>query len=138
VLLLSHFAETFDSASCKRTCDNCASTDDREDIDLKTSATLFVKMMQELGDRHMKITGPLSVQAFRGTSKKDMERRNFNTLKHFGKGCDISAALAKRLLDHLVARHILTAEVEDAQVPDRAPISYIHVIKHHLSFALPQ
>jgi hypothetical protein len=86
----------------------------------------------------MKITGPLSLHAFRGTSKKDMERRNFNTLEHFGKGCDISATLTKRLLDHLVARQILTAELEEAQVTGRAPISYIYVIALYLSFALPQ
>lgn len=75
----------------------------------------------------MKITGPQSLHAFRGTSKTDMVRRTFNTLDHFGKGSEISIDLAKRLFDHLVARGILMTELEEAQGQNRAPISYAYV-----------
>lgn len=127
MLLLNHFTEKFDPASCKGTCDNCASTDEVTDVDLTTSATQFVKMIQELENRHMKITGALSIHAFRGTSKSDMARRKFDTVDHFGRGSDLSTDLAKRLFDHLVAREILTTELEEAQVQNRAPISYVYV-----------
>lgn len=94
--------------------------------------------MKELEDRHMKITGPLSIHAFRGTAKKDMAKRKFDTLKHFGKGHSISGDLVKRLYDHLIARGILMTVLEDAQSRERAPIAYAYVIAPHLLFALLQ
>jgi len=127
MLLLNHFTEKFDPVFCKGTCDNCASTDEVSEIDLTEPATVFVKMIQELENRCMKITGPQSLHAFRGTSKADMARRTFNTLAHFGKGSDIPTDLAKRLFDNLVAREILMTDLEEAQVQNRAPISYAYV-----------
>jgi len=127
MLLLNHFTEKFDPAFCKGTCDNCASTDEVSEIDLTAPATVFVKMIQELKNRCMKITGPMSLNAFRGTSKTDMAKRSFDTLEHFGKGKEVSPDLAKRILDHLVAREILMTELEEAQVQNRAPISYVYV-----------
>lgn len=128
MLLLNHFTEKFDSASCGSTCDNCASTDEVAEIDLTTSAIQFVKMVQELENKCMKITGALSIHAFRGTSKHEMAKRRFDTLDHFAKGSDLSTDLTKRLFDHLVAREILATELEEAQVPNRAPISYVYVL----------
>jgi bloom syndrome protein len=131
MLLLNYFAEKFHPDSCKRTCDNCASTDSPIQINLSTPAVHFVKMMKELENKHMKITGPLSMHAFRGTSKKDMAKRKFDTLQHFGKGTNISANLVKRLFDHLVAREILTTVLEEVQSRERAPIAYAYVIASH-------
>jgi superfamily II DNA helicase RecQ len=128
MLLLNHFTEKFDPASCNGTCDNCASTDEVTELDLTTSAVQFVKMIQELANRCMKITGALSIHAFRGTSKQEMMRKNFDTLDHFSKGTDVSSDLAKRLFDHLVAREVLSTELEEALVPNRAPISYVYVL----------
>jgi hypothetical protein len=56
-----------------------------------------------------------------------MARRNFDTLDQFGKGSNLSTDLTKRLLDHLIAREILAPDLEEAQVPNRAPISYVYV-----------
>ena len=128
VLILNHFTEAFDPAFCNGTCDNCASTGGVEELDLTNSAILFVTLIQELQKRLMKITGPLSLHAFRGTSAADMARRGFNSLSHYGKGSNISADLSKRLFDHLVARQILYTELEESQVPNRAPISYVYVL----------
>jgi bloom syndrome protein len=128
MLLLNHFTERFDPASCNRTCDNCASTDEIATVDLTTPAIQFVKMIQELDNKCMKITGALSIHAFRGTSMQDMMRKNFNTLDHFGKGSGISNDLAKRLFDHLIAREILSTELEGSDVPNRAPVSYAYVL----------
>ncbi len=135
MLLLNHFSEKFDPASCKGTCDNCASTDKVEEIDLSTYATHFVKMIEETKNRRLKITGALSLHAFRGTSKAEMAKRNFNTLPHSGKGSNITTDLAKRLFDHLIDREILATELEEQQNKDRAPISYVYVIALRLSSA---
>lgn len=128
MLLLNHFTEKFDPASCKGTCDNCASTDEVTEIDLTNSAIQFVKLIQEAENRHMKITGAQSANAFRGTGKAEMARRAFDTLGHFAKGSDLSPDRTKRLFDHLVARELLTTELEDAPLPNRAPISYVYVL----------
>jgi bloom syndrome protein len=127
MLLLNHFSEKFDPNTCNGTCDNCASTAEVSEIDLTTSAILFVKMIQELESRHMKITGPISIHAFRGTSKQSMAQRNFVTLENFAKGAHVSADLVKRLLDNLVARQILATDLEEASVKNRAPVSYVYV-----------
>jgi superfamily II DNA helicase RecQ len=127
MLILNHFTEAFDPVDCNGTCDNCASTGEVEEVNLTGSALLFVAMIQEVQNGGKKITGPLGVHAFRGTSGSDMARRGFNNLENFGKGSNISAELAKRLLGHLVARQILSTELEESHVPNRAPISYVHV-----------
>lgn len=127
MLLLNHFTEKFDPASCKGTCDNCASTDEVTDVDLTTSATQFVKLIQELQNRHLKITGTRSIYAFRGTSKSDMAKFKYDTVDHFGRGSGLSTDLVKRLFDHLVVREILTTELEEAQVQNRAPVSFVYV-----------
>ncbi|KAI0303432.1 hypothetical protein B0F90DRAFT_1710972 [Multifurca ochricompacta] len=127
MLLLNHFTEKFDPASCNGTCDNCASTDEVTEIDLTTYATQFVIMFQEAQDRCMKITGALSLHAFRGTSKQEMTRRTYDTLESFGKGSSLSTDLTKRLFDNLIAREVLSTELEEAPVPNRAPVSYVYL-----------
>ncbi|KAI9508471.1 hypothetical protein F5148DRAFT_1195917 [Russula earlei] len=126
MLLLNHFTEKFDPVMCNATCDNCASTVEVSETDLTTEATYFVKLIQEVQHKCLKITGPLSIHAFRGTSKQDMVRRTFDTLDHFARGSEVSTDTAKRLFDHLVAREILMTKLE-AQRANRAPISYVHL-----------
>ena len=128
MLILNHFTEAFDPAFCDGTCDNCASTGEVEELDLTSPAILYVELIQDLQRGGMKITGPLSIHAFRGTSATDMTRRGFNKRNNYGKGSNISADLAKRLFDHLVARQILSTELEESQVANRAPISYVYVL----------
>ena len=128
MLLLNHFTEKFDPASCKGTCDNCASTEEVEELDLTNSATQFVKLIQEAESRRMKITGVQSIHAFRGSSKSEMARKAFDTLGHFAKGSDLSTDRTKRLFDHLVAREILITDFEEVPLANRAPISYVYVL----------
>lgn len=125
--MLNHFTEKFDSAFCEGTCDNCASTAEVTNVDLTTHATQYVNMFNELEKKHMKITGPQSINAFRATQKPEMARRSFNILKNYGKGSDISVDLVKRLLDHLIVRQILTTDLEEPPDPNRPPISYVYV-----------
>lgn len=127
MLLLNHFTEKFDPASCKGTCDNCASSDEVEEVDLTNSATQFVKLIQEAESRRMKITGVQSIHAFRGSSKSEMARKAFDTLGQYAKGSDLSTDQTKRLFDHLVAREILMTDLEVPHA-NRAPISYVYVL----------
>lgn len=135
MLILNHFTEKFDPASCKGTCDNCASTCEVTDVDLTTYATLYMHMVQELENKLMKITGLQSVNAFRGISKQEMAKKKYDTLGNFGKGSGLSNDLARRLLDHLLAREILTTEIEEAQDPNRPPISYVYVLTFFVCYA---
>ena len=128
MLILNHFNEAFDPVECDGTCDNCASTGEVEELNLTSSALSFVAMIRELQNGGKKITGPLSVHAFRGTSVSDMSKRGFNNLDNFGKGSNISADLAKRLLGHLITSQILSTDLEESLVPNRAPITYVHVL----------
>jgi len=127
-LMLNHFTEKFDPATCEGTCDNCASTDDVTDVDLTTHAILYVNMFKELQNKRMKITGPQSTNAFRGTQKQEMARKSFDNLENFAKGSNLSIDLVKRLLDHLIIHKILTIDVEDTSDPNRPPISYVYVL----------
>jgi superfamily II DNA helicase RecQ len=126
--VLNHFTEKFDPAFCEGTCDNCASTEEVTNVDLTTHATQYVNMFNELEKKHMKITGPQSINAFRATQKPEMARRSFNTLDNYAKGSDLSVDLVKRLLDHLIVRQILTTDLEEPPDPNRAPISYVYVL----------
>ncbi|KAI0262937.1 P-loop containing nucleoside triphosphate hydrolase protein [Gloeopeniophorella convolvens] len=127
VMILQHFEEPFSSASCHGTCDNCASVEPISELDLTASAIKFVNLVKELEDRTLKITSVQCIHAFRGTQPTDMERRGFHVLNGFATGKDISADLAKRMVDHLLDRQILINELEESQVQGRAPISYIYV-----------
>jgi hypothetical protein len=85
-------------------------------------------MFKELENRRMKITGPQSTNAFRGTQKHEMAKKSFDTLDNFAKGSDISVDLVKRLLDHLIVREILFTDLEEPPEPNRPPISYVYVL----------
>ena len=85
-------------------------------------------MFKELENKHMKITGPQSTNAFRGTQKNEMARKSFNTLDNFAKGSDLSVDRVKRLFDHLMIREILTTGIEDTVDPNRPPICYVYVL----------
>jgi hypothetical protein len=85
-------------------------------------------MFNELENKRMKITGPQSTNAFRGTQKQEMARRSFNTLDNFAKGSDLSVDLVKRLLDNLIVRQILITDLEEPPDPNRPPISYVYVL----------
>jgi len=127
MLMLNHFTEKFDPASCEGTCDNCASTDEVTEVNLTTYADLYVKMFEELENRRMKITGPQSTNAFRGAQKQEMARKSFDTLGNFAKGSGLSVDLVKRLFDHLTVHKILITDVEEPPDPNRPPISYVYV-----------
>lgn len=85
-------------------------------------------MFKDLENKRMKITGPQSTNAFRGTQKQEMARKSFDTLDNFAKGSDLSVDLVKRLFDHLMIHQILTTDVEEAPDPNRAPICYVYVL----------
>jgi hypothetical protein len=84
-------------------------------------------MFEELENRHMKITGPQSTNAFRGTMKQEMMRKSFDTLNNFAKGSNLSVDLVKRLLDYFTVHKILITDVEEQPDPSRPPISYVYV-----------
>jgi len=126
--MLNHFTEKFDPASCEGTCDNCASTDEVTNVDLTTHAILYVNMFKDLENKRMKITGPQSTNAFRGTQKQEMARKSFDTLNNFAKGSNLTVDLVKRLFDHLVINKILNTDVEEQPDPNRPPISYVYVL----------
>jgi superfamily II DNA helicase RecQ len=137
MLILNHFTEKFDPASCEGTCDNCASTDEVTNIDLTIHATLYVNMFKDLENKNMKITAPQSINAFRGKQMQEMARRSFDTLDNFAEGSDLSADLVKRLSDHLIAREILTTEIEEASDLNRPPISYVYVLVFLFTLVMP-
>ena len=85
-------------------------------------------MFKELENKHLKITGHQSINAFRGTQKPEMARRSFDTLENFAKGSNLPLDLVKRLSDHLIAREILITELEERPDPNRSPISYVYVL----------
>lgn len=95
VQVLRHFAETFNPADCRKTCDNC-----QRELKTTRDCTQHAKGILALIRSADKITLLQAVDAYRGSHSKQAIR--FSDCCNYGMGKALSKSIVERIVQNLV------------------------------------
>ncbi|KAI3990902.1 hypothetical protein MKX01_026086 [Papaver californicum] len=112
-LQLIHFAEKFDPAACKKTCDNCSKTLSHIDKDVTDIAKQLVELVKATGQQN---SSSHILEVFRGSKSQIVKRYRHDTVMHHGAGKHLEKGEASRILRHLVTEDVLVEEVKKSDV----------------------
>ncbi|XWS54876.1 hypothetical protein CRYUN_Cryun10bG0127200 [Craigia yunnanensis] len=112
LLQLLHFGEKFDSAHCKKTCDNCCKIKSFVDKDVTNIAKKLVELVKLTGQQ---FSSSHILEVYRGSLSQFVKKHRHETLSLHGAGKHLAKGEASRILCHLVIEEFL---VEDAKKSD--------------------
>ncbi|KAF3444465.1 hypothetical protein FNV43_RR14157 [Rhamnella rubrinervis] len=109
LLQLVHFGEKFNSATCKKTCDNCLKVKSFVEKDVTEIAKQLVELVrltrQQFSSSHI-------LEVYRGSLSQLVKKQRHESLSLHGAGKHLSKGEASRVLRHLVTEDFLVEEVK--------------------------
>ncbi|XP_041012179.1 ATP-dependent DNA helicase Q-like 4A [Juglans microcarpa x Juglans regia] len=113
LLQLIHFGEKFDSANCKKTCDNCLkikSFIEKDVTDITKQLVELVKSTrQQFSSSHI-------LEVYRGSLSQFVKKHRHETLSLHGAGKHLAKGEASRILRHLVTEDFLVEDVKKSDI----------------------
>ncbi|KAH9685508.1 bloom syndrome protein [Citrus sinensis] len=113
LLQLVHFGEKFDSAHCKKTCDNCSKIKSFIEKDVTDTAKKLVELVKLTGQQ---FSSSHILEVFRGSLNQFVKKHRHETLSLHGAGKHLAKSEASRILRHLVIEDFLMEEVKKSDV----------------------
>ncbi|XP_015878953.3 ATP-dependent DNA helicase Q-like 4A isoform X1 [Ziziphus jujuba] len=108
-LQLVHFGEKFDSATCRKTCDNCLKNKSFIEKDVTETAKQLVELVKLTGQQ---FSSSHTLEVYRGSLSQQVKKHRHDTLRLHGAGKHLSKGEASRVLHHLVTEDCLVEEVK--------------------------
>nr|XP_043624534.1 ATP-dependent DNA helicase Q-like 4A isoform X2 [Erigeron canadensis] len=108
-LQLVHFGEKFDPASCRKTCDNCFSTQSLVDKDVTGIAKHLVELVKSA---RQQFSASHILEVFKGSLSQIVKKYQHDALSLHGAGKNVPKGDALRVLHHLVVEEILVEDVK--------------------------
>ncbi|XP_010480423.1 PREDICTED: ATP-dependent DNA helicase Q-like 4A [Camelina sativa] len=112
-LQLVHFGEKFDSTNCKKTCDNCCSTQSLIDKDVTLITKQLVELVKQTGER---FSSAHILEVYRGSLNQMVKKHRHETLQLHGAGKQLSKLEVSRILHYLVTEDILVEDVRKSDM----------------------
>ncbi|KAK9286396.1 hypothetical protein L1049_014792 [Liquidambar formosana] len=109
LLQLVHFGEKFDSAKCKKTCDNCSKIRSFIEKDVTEIAKQLAEVVKLTGQQ---FSSSHILEVYRGSLSQFVKKHGHNTLSLHGAGKHLAKGEASRVLRHLVTEEFLVEEVK--------------------------
>ncbi|TXG53728.1 hypothetical protein EZV62_018984 [Acer yangbiense] len=113
LLQLVHFGEKFDTANCKKTCDNCSKFKASVQKDVTETAKQLVELVKLM---RQQFSSSHTLEVFRGSLSQFVKRHRHEALSLHGAGKHLAKGEASRILRHLVIEDFLTEEVKKSDV----------------------
>ncbi|EXB87372.1 ATP-dependent DNA helicase Q-like 4A [Morus notabilis] len=113
LLQLIHFGEKFDSAACKKTCDNCLKVKSFVDKDVTEMAKHLVELVKLTGGQH---SSSHILEVYRGSLSQIVKKHKHEIIRLHGAGKHLAKGEASRILRYLVTEDILVEEVRKSDV----------------------
>ncbi|KAK7205896.1 hypothetical protein BZA70DRAFT_289077 [Myxozyma melibiosi] len=100
--VLRYFNETFDSAECHKSCDNCRSSNstDYEDRDVTEVAKNIIRVVRQLQNEN--VTMLYCMDVFRGAKTAKIQNANHDGIEGYGAGKGLDRIDIERIFHHLV------------------------------------
>ncbi|KAI9103562.1 hypothetical protein K1719_023185 [Acacia pycnantha] len=113
LLQLAHFGERFDSANCKKTCDNCLKVKSFIEKDVTEIAKQLVELVkvtrQNFSSSHI-------LEVYRGSLNQFVKKHRHETVCLHGAGKHLAKGEASRVLHHLVVEDFLVEDVKKSDI----------------------
>nr|XP_023897078.1 ATP-dependent DNA helicase Q-like 4A [Quercus suber]POF20969.1 atp-dependent dna helicase q-like 4a [Quercus suber] len=113
LLQLVHFGEKFDSANCKKTCDNCLKNKSLIEKDVTGIAKQLVELVKLMGQQ---FSSSHILEVYRGSLSQFVKKHRHETLSLHGAGKHLDKGEASRILRHLVTEDFLVEDVKKSDV----------------------
>ncbi|XP_022763289.1 ATP-dependent DNA helicase Q-like 4A [Durio zibethinus] len=113
LLQLLHFGEKFDSAHCKKTCDNCCKIKSIVDKDVTNIAKQLVELAKLTGQQ---FSSSHILEVYRGSLSQFVKKHRHETLSLHGAGKHLAKGEASRILRHLVVEEFLVEDVKKSDI----------------------
>ncbi|XP_068329052.1 ATP-dependent DNA helicase Q-like 4A isoform X1 [Pyrus communis] len=113
LLQLIHFGENFDSATCKKTCDNCLKIRTFSEKDVTEIAKQLVELVKLTGQQ---FSSSHILEVYRGSLNQFVKKHRHQTVSLHGAGKHLAKGEASRVLRHLVTEDLLVEEVKKSDV----------------------
>ncbi|XVF01151.1 hypothetical protein REPUB_Repub04eG0063700 [Reevesia pubescens] len=113
LLQLLHFGEKFDSAHCKKTCDNCCKFKSFVDKDVTNIAKQLVELVKLTGQQ---FSSSHNLEVYRGSLSQFVKKHRHETLSLHGAGKHLAKGEASRILRHLVVEEFLVEDVKKSDL----------------------
>ncbi|CAN6703529.1 unnamed protein product [Malus baccata var. baccata] len=113
LLQLIHFGENFDSATCKKTCDNCLKIRTCSEKDVTEIAKQLVELVKLTGQQ---FSSSHILEVYRGSLNQFVKKHRHQTVSLHGAGKHLAKGEASRVLRHLVTEDLLVEEVKKSDV----------------------
>lgn len=127
--VLGFFGEVFDSASCRKGCDNCRDTTDIEKKDMRKAAVDIINLAKSMILKHKeRITRIQFLDVIRGAKSKGADE------PLFGCGKALDRACIERIVDHL---EMLEVFMQESMQTGKFHSSYMRVRQHTCGRTLP-
>ncbi|KAG7645882.1 Helicase superfamily 1/2 ATP-binding domain [Arabidopsis thaliana x Arabidopsis arenosa] len=112
-LQLVHLGEKFDSTNCKKTCDNCCSSQSLIDKDVTLITRQLVELVKQTGER---FSSAHILEVYRGSLNQMVKKHRHETLQFHGAGKHLSKIEVSRILHYLVTEDILVEDVRKSDM----------------------
>ncbi|WZZ11308.1 hypothetical protein YC2023_097229 [Brassica napus] len=112
-LQLVHFGEKFDSTNCKRTCDNCSSSQSLIDKDVTLITRQLIELVKQTGER---FSSSHILEVYRGSLNQMVKKHRHETLQFHGAGKHLTKLEVSRILHYLVTEDILVEDVRKSDM----------------------
>ncbi|ESQ35756.1 hypothetical protein EUTSA_v10006602mg [Eutrema salsugineum] len=112
-LQLVHFGEKFDSTNCKKTCDNCCSSQSLIDKDVTLITKQLVELVKQTGER---FSSSHILEVYRGSLNQMVKKHRHETLQLHGAGKHLSKIEVSRIMHYLVTEDILVEDVRKSDM----------------------
>lgn len=113
LLQLVHFGEKFDSAHCKKTCDNCLKIKSFVEKDVTEIAKQLVELVkltrEQFSSSHI-------LEVYRGSLSQYVKKHRHETLGLHAAGKHLAKGEASRILRHLVTEDFLMEDVKKSDI----------------------
>ncbi|KAM2156196.1 hypothetical protein ACFX1R_041918 [Malus domestica] len=113
LLQLIHFGENFDSATCKKTCDNCLKIRTFSEKDVTEIAKQLVELVKLTGQQ---FSSSHILEVYRGSLNQFVKKHRHQTVSLHGAGKHLAKGEGSRVLRHLVTEDLLVEEVKKSDV----------------------
>ncbi|KAI4296227.1 hypothetical protein L6164_036202 [Bauhinia variegata] len=113
LLQLAHFGEKFDSATCKKTCDNCLKIKSFIEKDVTETAKQLVELVKLTGQQ---FSSSHILEVYRGSLNQFVKKHRHETVRLHGAGKHLTKGEASRVLHHLVVEDFLVEDVKKSDI----------------------
>ncbi|KAF3921992.1 hypothetical protein ABW20_dc0104710 [Dactylellina cionopaga] len=122
--VLKYFAEKFNSADCKKTCDNCRSDISYTPRPVTNEAKAIINIVTAAKHKNLNLSTGVAIDIFKGSKAKGIIENGWHHSEGYGTGKSWDRDDAQRLIDTMITEDVL----DQTHIPNAAGFTSSYLI----------